>query len=64
MPKVDLTKEEQAMVVAALELKVSSLERARKGLSGSLQLAYSHEATQATILLVKVKGATDEAKKG
>lgn len=62
--KIDLSPEERAMVVMALELKVQSLERARKGLSGSLQLAYAHEATQAQSVLVKIKGATDEAKKG
>lgn len=56
MAKIDLTKEEIGYVVGALEMKVASLERARKTLSGSLQLAYAHETTQVQAVLVKIKG--------
>lgn len=59
---VDLNPEELAFVVQALELKVASLERARKNLTGSLQLAYAHEATQASACLVKLKGLSNEEK--
>lgn len=62
--KLDLNAMELAMVVQALELKISSLERARKNLSGSLQLAYAAETTAAQAVLVKLKGAKpDEEKK-
>lgn len=62
--KFDLTREELGVIRDALELKVSSLERRRKALSGSLQLAYAHEVHQAEAVLAKVKkGALDEVPK-